>query len=147
MGLSNSQISRLASEKNCLEDIFGDDFEFYISHNLEPCFRGWVTTAYGNNSYQLTLNLGSHFPYERPKLFVTCPSLLIKRGSGFINDLSTSHDFHTWDNGPGGCVQICHTRNWDAYHTCLSVINKGQMWLEFYEAYLKNGGCIDDYCN
>ena len=68
------------------------------------------------------------------------------RDAGYINDENTSHAFHTWENGPYHRVQICHSNNWDATHTCVGVLLRGVLWLEFYEAYLRNGGDIDKYC-
>jgi hypothetical protein len=147
MRLTDSQMLRLDLEKQIIQKKFGYGFDCYFSRSLEPHVIGWITTTCDRNDYELTLNLGPNFPDERPQLYVTCPMLLKKhRGCGYINDENTSHIFHTWDNGPDSCVQICHSQHWDATHTCVGVLLRGILWLEFYEAYLRNGGDIDKYC-
>ena len=140
--------TRLNLEKSLVENKFGYNFlllgDSYDGHR----FVGWTTTAYGGNDYELTLQLGSNYPDKRPELYITCPTYLQKfGGNGYINDIGTSHAFHIWDNGSNGCVQICHSENWDATNTCLGALLRGCMWLEFYESYLKNGGDINQYCN
>ena len=148
MKLTKSQVLRLDLEKEIVRKQFHDDFDLHLYAHPEPCFVGWVTTTCQRTDYQLTLNLGRSYPDRRPELYVTCPTRLKKyRGVGYINDLGTSHAFHTWDNGPNHCVQICHSEYWNAGHTCVDVLLRGVLWLEFYEAYLRNGGDIDQYCH
>ena len=147
MRLTDSQMLRLNLEKKMISKKFGFIFTCYFSRYFEPRVVGWVKTTGDKNVYELTLNLGPNFPDDRPKLYVTCPTWLKKyRNRGYINDEGTSHVFHTWKNGSNNCVQICHSASWDATHTCVGVLLRGIMWLEFYEAYLRNGGDIDKYC-
>ena len=147
MRLTDSQMLRLDLEKEIVNKKLGDDFDCFFDRHSEPRVVGWVTTTCEMNDYELTLNLGPNYPDERPKLYVTCPTWLKKYGGhGYLNDLGTSHDFHIWDNGPDNCIQICHSGKWDATYTCVGVFLRGILWLEFYEAYLRNGGNIDRYC-
>ncbi|HBG25753.1 MAG: hypothetical protein A2Y10_20250 [Planctomycetes bacterium GWF2_41_51] len=146
MSLANSLRLRLDLEINLIKEQFGSDFELIFDQYSDPYFTGWVTTSYGGNQYKLTLNLDQSYPDTKPELYITHPKLLRKYDGGYINDEGTSHAFHTWENSSDGCIQICHTDNWDASATCLGVLLRGLMWLEFYDAYRRNGGDIDQYC-
>ena len=61
-----------------------------------------------------------------------------------INSDKTSHEFHTYGNGPNGCVQICHTQKqkWDASKTCVGVFFKGILWVTAYTVHLETGDSI-----
>ena len=147
MGLNNSQTRRLNLEKKIVRKKLGNDFKLLFDEYSEPYFAGRVITTCDRKHYSLTLYLGSDFPDEKPELYVTRPKRLKKHGGrGCINDMETSHAFHTLENSDDGCVQICHSEYWDATDTCVGVLLKGILWLEFYEAYLCNGGDIDQYC-
>lgn len=86
-------------------------------------FSGWVTPKTGNRSYQLRLDAPKEYPYGKPDLCVVSPQVLwMHGGRGCINSLGTTHSYHTWDNGPNGCVKICHTSGWDPSMTCVQVL-------------------------
>lgn len=120
-------------------------------HNIDgnPYVAGWQTTSDGWKTYRLKLLLGPHYPDQMPSLYVVSPLALPNTdGDGTINDEEVSHAFHTLENGPGGCVQICHFKSdyWDASKTCVGVLMKGIVWLEAYEAHLQTGQDIADFC-
>ena len=144
--LSDSQMLRLDMENQVLARELSQ-FMLYYSRYSDPYVIGWVTTTVDFNSYQLKLDLGRNYPDEQPKLYVTYPIILRGYlGKKTINRLGTSHGFHTWKNGPSGCVQICHGYRWDASRTCVSVLLKGIFWLEMYDAYLRDGKTIAAHC-
>ena len=99
---------------------------------------GWAKTN-SLRIYRIEVLLQPDFPCDGPLLFITVPNpLRMRGGSGTINALGTSAEFHVYENDRG-CVQICHTRDWDASMTCLGVLLKAHLWLEAYEAHLKGG--------
>lgn len=107
---------------------------------------GWQGTSRSGRRYELKLVLPEYYPDEEPELFVVSPHILRKRRGGTVNDEGTSHAFHTLDNGPCGCVKICHDKDgWDASKTCVSVMMKAICWLEGYEAHLATGRDIADF--
>jgi len=115
-------------------------FKHYHRGGLSS-FMGWQKTSAGNHQYQLKLSLPAWYPDETPSLYVISPQTLWKYGGATVNSVGTSHAFHTLENGPGGCVQICHfnPENWDASKTCVGVFIKGILWLEAYEMHLVSG--------
>jgi len=122
----------------CFYDINGNA---YIS--------GWQSTAARYTNYQLKLVMGYDFPDMMPELFITSPGILYQYdGYSTVNGEGLSHEFHTLDNGPGGCVQICHTKPelWSPSQTCVFVLMKGIVWLEAYDAHLRTGR-LCDYCD
>lgn len=115
------------------------------SYATNPYFSGAYTTTAGGRRYTLKLVIPSGYPDDRPSLYVTNPLTLRKFGyRGTVNKIGASHDFHTWSNGPNGCVQICHTKSdqWDASQTCVGVLMKGLLWTEAYDAYMATGRTI-----
>lgn len=104
---------------------------------------GWAHTNSGRQ-YELKLTLGSDYPNEEPDLYIVSPRTLWKHGGGTINGEGTSHAFHTHNNG-GGCVQICHTRDWHAGMTCLLVLEKAHLWLEAYHGHLRTGRDLAEF--
>jgi hypothetical protein len=102
-------------------------------------FTGWVTPKTGSGSYELGLD-ARECPYGKPDLLVTFPRVLwMHGGRKSINSLGTTHSYHTWDNGPNGCVRICHTLGWDPSNSCVQVLLKGIIWLESYSIHLLTG--------
>ena len=120
-------------------------FRFY-NPTGETYVAGWVHPSNGHD-YQLKLVLGDDFPDEMPKLYVVSPHMLRKYGGGMANEMEISHAFHTWENGPGGCVQICHCRpdRWDSSKTICGVMIKGILWLEGYARHLRTGQSIASF--
>lgn len=144
---SSAQLLRLELEDQLLRSEL-PQFSLCYRGYSQPYAEGWQTTTVDRNSYKLRLELGNYFPDEQPKLYVTSPRILRDYyRCGTINAEGTSHKFHTWENGPGGCVQICHGDDWDATTTCLSVLLKGVLWLEFYENYLRTGETVAEHCH
>ena len=144
---SASQKYRLALEKSMLAKEM-PQFRFY-NMTGDTYVAGWAKTSGGRHNYKLTLILGFLFPDEMPKLFVISPHTLWKYdGYGTVNKEGISHAFHTLENGPGGRVQICHFKPdlWDSSKTIVAVMMKGLFWLEAYEAHLRTGRDLADFC-
>jgi len=141
---SISQRYRLATEKNVLAGKMRN-FQFY-NPTHDTYVAGGVHTRDGN-IFQLKLVPREGFPDEMPNLYVVWPLVLRRYGGGTVNEVGISHEFHTWTNGPGGCVQICHTKPnlWDSSTTILGVLVKGQLWLEGYSQHLRTGISIDSF--
>ena len=144
---SKAQICRLDLENQLLARelpqfrLYRTSYDAYVS--------GWQSTASRSRDYQLKLVLGSRFPDEMPQLYVVSPRTLSKYdGGGTVNAEGTSHSFHTLSNGPDGCVQICHMKPgvWNPACTCVAVLTKGIIWLEAYDAHLKTGRDLCDFC-
>lgn len=116
-------------------------FRFSQSEN-ERYFIGSHTTSTRQNCYQLKLVLGTYYPDEMPKLYVTSPSILFNyHFTRTINSLGVSHAFHTLRKGPDGCVQICHFKSetWDSSRTCVGALIKGILWCDAYDVHLTTG--------
>ena len=114
----------------------------FIPFLSETCFMGTHTTTVGGQDYTLKLVLPSRYPDDRPSLYVTRPLTLDSYGyQGTLNEMGISHAFHTLDNGPDGCVQICHGKSeqWDPSQTCVGVLMKGILWVEAYDAHMSTG--------
>lgn len=142
---TETQQHRLAVEKAVVDKEM-PQFRF---HDLagNTYLEGEVGTSDGSQ-FRLRCILHPRFPDEKPHLYVVSPSRLPRYGGGTINALGKSHDFHTWGNGPDGCVQICHFKRdwWDSGKTLLAVLIKGVLWCEGYAMHLKTGRPIAAYC-
>jgi ubiquitin-protein ligase len=139
MGLSDFK-SRLQFEKNIVQYEM-PQFRLYQMGD-EYYFLGRQTTTALGRQYNLKLIIPAWYPDQMPSLFVVSPLTLPKYGHrGTINSEGVSHQFHTQNNGPKGCVQICHFKpeRWDASQTCVGVFLKGQLWLEAYDFHLCTG--------
>ena len=111
----------------------------FLWNNGRLYVEGWVSDAAGANQFQLRVDVPSDYPHAKPSLYVVNPTTLPKRGGGTINSEGNSHSWHTFRGGPGGCVQVCHTRSWDASLTLPKVILKGVLWIEAYAGHLRTG--------
>jgi hypothetical protein len=115
--------------------------------NGSYCFKGWQIATTANRKYELKLVIPPYYPDQMPSLYVNNPLILPKyKNQGTINSAPGSHAFHTNSKGPGGCVEICHSKStsWDASKTCVGVFTKGILWLIAYECHLTNGKSIND---
>lgn len=143
MSRTMEQCQRLAVEAKLLAK-YMPNFRFYEPRG-NTYVEGWARTQ-GGKAFKLKVVLPPDYPYAKPRLYVLDPVQLPRYGArGTVNDVGISHSFHTFDNGPDGCVQICHTRDWDASLTLLKVLLKGVVWLEAYSAHLRTGRDIADY--
>jgi len=143
---SNDRLYRLNLEKQILANEL-PQFNFHFI-NSAPYISGWQSTSSHRGNYQLKLILGNNYPCDMPALFVNSPLILFQRNSSrTINELGSSHNFHTLPNGPRGCVQICHTKPelWSPSMTCVAVLMKAIVWLEAYDAYLQTGQAFNDF--
>jgi len=132
------QKCRLAIERQLVARYFP---QFAMSWwDTDAYFEGWQNPSDSGGWYLLRLVLPSHYPHQKPRLYVISPNPLLKRcGCCRINDEECSHSFHTWEKGPDGCVQICHTYNWDASQNCITVLLKGVLWIQSYLNYWRTG--------
>jgi hypothetical protein len=106
-------------------------------------FIGQFAPKAGSGSYELTAEASEAYPYVEPDLLVTRPHVLwMYGGLTSINSLGTTHDYHAHDNGPDGCVKICHVLLWDPSMTFVQVLLKGIIWLEAYAIHLRTGATI-----
>lgn len=121
-------------------------FKFY-NPRTDTYVGGWVTPSDGHGRYQLKVPLGPGCPDEMPLLYVVSPLILPKYGGGAVNEEQRSHAFHTWKNGPGGCVSICHNTpgRWNPKCTILGIVIKGLLWVEAYSRHLKTGMSIASF--
>ena len=133
--------SRIQIEQKIMSEEM-PQFKFF-RNGKENHIAGWQTTSTGNR-YKLKLLIPPHYPDQVPHLYVHAPRTLKMHKNGSINDLGSTHKFHTETNGPGGCVQICHftSGTWDASHTTIGVMLMGILWLEAYSKHLQTGKSI-----
>ena len=134
------QQRRLAWEKKEL----GRRAPRFTFQNLsgDTYITGWQDADSGSTRCKLKIEIPPCYPDEVPKLFVVSPRLLWKRGHReLLNSEEISHTWHTLENGPYGCVQICHCYegDWDASMTCLTVAKAGMIWVSSYAAHLRTG--------
>lgn len=143
---SESQKRRLDFES----EILAKELPQFSFHKMKrgTYISGWQGTTSGSKKYKLKLVLDKNYPHTIPHLYVISPSKLRKYNrKDTVNAEGLSHRFHTWDNGPWSCVQICHTKPilWSPAHTCVSVLLKGAIWLEAYSAHLRTGRDLCDF--
>ena len=143
MSRSWAQCQRLAAEEKTVRREFESMHVYNRQHNTY--FQGQVWRAGFRNTYTLRLNLPEDYPDEEPELLVIDPQRLIMHdGVHAINDLDTSHSYHTHKNEDGNCVIICHTAEWDASKSSNYVLVRGVAWVTAYEAHLRSGKTIDE---
>ena len=109
------------------------------------CVKGFHTPGLRGTTYLLSATVPPLYPHEPPDLYVLYPQTLMKRyGRGTVNEVGTSHEFHTLGVGLNGCVRICHcnSASWHASRTLMAVLIKGVYWCLFYEEYLNTGKSI-----
>ena len=141
---SAAQQKRLAVE----EQILNRELPQFRFHNRsgDTFVSGHQGANGASRQYQLKLQLTPDYPYEMPMLYIASPTTLWKhRHKGTINAEGVSHAFHTQENGPGGCVQVCHFENWVSTNTCVAVFLKGILWIQAYEHHLATGDDIADF--
>ena len=143
--LDDYQMARMELESRILRQEL-PQFTLHFGRYTAPYAAGRVTTTVDRNVYELKLDIGLSCLDCKPKLFVTYPKILKGyRWDKPINKRGTSHAFHTWNNGPGGIVQICHSKHWDASKSCVDVLVRGLLWLELYDAYRRDGRTIAEH--
>ena len=143
---SRAQQARLALERKILRQELSHFY--FCDMSGDTYIEGLQWPSSGFNEYRLKLVLGCHYPDIKPRLYVTSPHILRTKTDEILNSKGTTHSFHTLDNGPGGCVQICHTESdlWNSAMTCVAVLMKGIYWIEAYEAHLRTGRDLCEFC-
>lgn len=120
-------------------------FRFVAPPDQNPYFEGWLPGLHSPHDYQVRLVLPPGSPDVQPDLFVWEPIELPAYGGGTINEKQGGHDWHRLGPGPGGRIQICHSRGWDASRTYLQVLLKGALWLDAYRHHLATGKPISHF--
>lgn len=143
---TESQATRLAFEYSLLlEKLPG--FEVYEINSPGKANVSGNYLSSANNEYTLCAVIKKNFPFEMPSLYVTRPLILIGYGGVTIQSYGTSHTMHVWSSDWNNYVKICHWRDefWSAEYTILSVLMKGILWVEAFEAHRKTGKSIDEF--
>ena len=143
MSRTKEQCERLAVEKKLIDMKF-PGFVFVDPTDSEnTSVQGYGKTKSGL-AYKLRIALTPNFPHEPPRLYVVQPNTLRTYDhQSTINSMRSSHEYHTYDNGPGGCVTICYVNDWHAGMTISGVIWKGIIWMSAYGWYLRSGTSIN----
>ena len=109
MAWASEQCVRLAIEKKAVERHFpGAQF-------VNPKADTYVLLDGRTKSdmpYELKTCIPNDYPDSPPHLYVIDPNPLMTHDNSTINCLGSSHAFHTYVNGPDGCVHVCHTDHW-----------------------------------
>lgn len=138
---------RLVVERSVMETT-NPYFTFSLS-GATAYARGWYRSTIGRK-YFLKLIFPDYYPDEIPKLYILTPRTLLNHDRSItLNDLGSSHEFHTLTSDKDGHLQICHydSDNWHAACTSIGVMTKGLLWIEAYEDHLKTGSSIDTIIN
>ena len=122
-------------------------FQMFRTQEDEAYFEGWVAGDENSLNYQLRLYFNPLLPEVCPALYVWAPLIVPRMPSGSVNEVGSSHAFHTLSNGPGGRTQICHTApgDWDASVTYVLPILKGNLWCAAHSAHMQDGSSISGY--
>lgn len=106
-----------------------------------------VSTQRQNGAYLMRLYINPAFPEICPAMYVWAPVTLWRASGGTVNEVGSSHSFHTLENGPGGRVRLCHSSpaDWDASVSYVLPILRSFLWCEAYEAHLHDGNSIAHY--
>ena len=141
---TQQQRTRLAIEEKLLQK-YMPDFKFY-DRTQNTYIAGIVNGPQVTQDYTVMIPLPLDFPFSKPKMYIIRPEILrLFGGQATVNSLSTSHDFHTLENGPNGVVQICYLSHWDASITCVKAILMARLWLVAYEQHLLTGEPVARY--
>jgi hypothetical protein len=143
---TENQRVRLVYEEGLLAEEF-PHFSFQDRAQAGLTTVRGVHTSSANSNYSVCVWLKSGFPYEMPGLYITSPSPLYGYGGKTIQSHQTSHAMHVWAPDWNNYVKICHCKSeyWSASNTIVSVLMKGFLWLEAFEAHLRTGRSIDAY--
>lgn len=106
--------------------------------------HGWYTANSGRR-FELQLLLGPYYPHAIPTMVLLTPHTVPLRPSGTLNELGTSHAFHTGPTTHDGRVTLCFTNHWDASISCVLIFLRAMVWCEGYCAHCSTGQPISDY--
>ena len=118
----------------------------FIQDGKGMYFEGTMHSTVKRKLYVIRLALPPGSPDVIPDLLVWTPKRLRRRIFGTVNGVQESHGFHTWTNGIGGRVRICHSQGgWDAAKTYVQVLLRAQIWIDAYQEYLATGKSISTF--
>ena len=137
---TDKQCKLLAFEENLARERFPNfqvhdrtENTYYIGRIKEPGYR---------NEYELRIELHPCHPDFKPSLLVTSPKTLRMKTGEVINNIGTSHEWHTYSVEKGEPVEICFTNDWDSSCTTLLAMHRGWLWVAAYETHLVAGKTI-----
>jgi hypothetical protein len=137
---TDEQCKRLAFEENMVRKHF-PEFEVY-ERTRNAYYLGRIKEAVFRNKYELRIELHPCHPDFEPSLFVKYPRILRTKTGEIVNDIGTSHEWHTYGVEEGEPVKICYTSDWDSSCTCLLAMHRGWLWVAAFEAHLITGKTI-----
>lgn len=137
---------RLATEVRLLQQEF-PHFSFQNHSQAELTWVSGTQTSSAGKDYGIRLWLRTSFPHQMPDLYITSPTPLYGYAGQTIQSYGTSHAMHVWAPDYNNYVKICHCKSeyWSASNTIVSVLMKGFLWLEAFEAHCRTGRSIDAY--
>jgi hypothetical protein len=143
---NQEQRMRLATEARVLQAEF-PHFSFQDTAQAEYTSVTGIHCSSANKNYGVCLWLRPSFPYRMPDLYVTSPNPLYGHNFKSIQSYGTSHAMHVWAPDWNNHAKICHCKSeyWSASNTIVSVLMKGFLWLEAFEAHCRTGRSIDSY--
>lgn len=142
---SGEQRARLALEEQLLSKLPG--FSFTNREDSSQTAVNGQYTSSTEKSYWLWVWLGPGYPHQAPDLYVQWPRSLKDFWGKPLEKHGTSHSMHLWKSKWPELTNICHWKSefWSASQTIVSVLAKGILWVEAYEAHLRTGNTIDFY--
>lgn len=147
MSWNEDQCRRLAAEKKLVDTKFPGFIFINPKDSDNASIKGHGNTRTGL-AYTLTIAIPKNYPNSRVHLYVTEPNpLRTYENASTINGMNSSHEFHTYSNGPNSCVNICFMSHWHPGMTITGAIWKGILWMEAYAHHLQTGKTIDYILN
>ena len=144
---SHTQIGRLAKEKTKLDGFFGEDCVTWSSDRRSVDVK--VTPLQHETEYVLRVHLHHDYPNSCPTLAIIQPSVLLQVNGEPLP--LNSQEFHTIARKDGH-VLISHflASEWMDNYDIVSVMRKGQVWVNAYEQYILQrdksfGDCLREF--
>ena len=142
MGRTYEQCLRLGFERKKINQILPD------ARFIDPKGNTYVLMECKTKSgieYTQKIPIPESYPEEQPNLYIIKPNpLLMYNDQSSLNQLGSSHNYHTHSNGPDECVQICYSGCWHAGMTILGILWRGIIWMGCYSIHLKTGQTIEE---
>lgn len=132
---SETQLRRLAREKEQLDEFYGPDKVKWTDEQMRKVVDVSVQSLQNKDLFTFRVYLSDDFPSSYPELAIIFPEELLKVNGEPLPE--NSLEFHTLGRKDGH-LEICHfgSANWMDCYNITSVIGKGQAWVNAYEHYL-----------
>lgn len=134
---------RLNIEKQALDFGFPKRYIFQELNSRNAYVDVGLRTNAGR-TYRLKMVLGD-FPYTKPKVYVTYPSILRTYNGTLLSSIGTSASMHLLTPDNLGNIQLCHYSD-SAWHSNVSLYKvalKCLVWLNAYDGHLRTGKPLD----